>query len=57
VFNPGKQIGSLPTFLIFDFEQSNVQWDSSESRAKQELNVPPGVFTGPTVVADDAPGN
>jgi len=57
VFNPGKQIGALPTFLVFDFEQLNVQWDSSESRAKQELNLPPGVFTGPTAVADDAPGN
>jgi hypothetical protein len=57
VFNPGKQIGSLPTFLVFDFEQSNVLWDSTESQARQELNLPPGAFNGPTVVVDGAPGN
>jgi Icc-related predicted phosphoesterase len=37
VFNPGKQIGSSPTCLIFDLENQNVQWDSMEEQGKQEL--------------------
>ena len=57
VFNPGKQIGSYPTFLIIDLENFHARWDSTESQGQQALNLPPGVFTGPTVVADDAPGN
>jgi Icc-related predicted phosphoesterase len=57
VFNPGKQIGPYPTYLIFDLEHLNVKWDSAESQEKQELNIAAGTFTGPTVVVDDAQGN
>ena len=57
VFNPGKQIGSYPTFLIIDLENFHARWDSTESQGQQALNLPPGVFTGPTAGADDAPGN
>jgi Icc-related predicted phosphoesterase len=56
VFNPGKQIGLYPTYLIFNLEQMSVDWDSTENRGMQALNLPPGAFTGPTVVADDEPG-
>jgi Icc-related predicted phosphoesterase len=55
VFNPGKQIGSYPTYLAFDFEQDDVTWDSTESQGKQALARPAEAFSGPTVVADDAP--
>ncbi len=54
VFNPGKQIGPYPTFLIFDLDNSDVKWDSMDSQEKQELNIPTGAFSGPTVVADGA---
>jgi Icc-related predicted phosphoesterase len=57
VFNPGKQIGPHPTCLIFNLEGMSVAWDSIEDRGRQELNVPAGTFTGPTVEADDAPGS
>jgi Icc-related predicted phosphoesterase len=56
VFNPGKQIGRCPTYLIFNPEEMRVDWDSTENRGMQELNIPAGTFTGPTVVADDGPG-
>jgi Icc-related predicted phosphoesterase len=56
VFNPGKQIGPHPTCLIIDLEQMQVDWDSTEIQGKQELNIPTGAFTGPTVVDDDGPG-
>jgi Icc-related predicted phosphoesterase len=52
VFNPGKQIGSYPTFLTFDPELSNVKWDSTESQEMQALGIPADAFIGPIVVAD-----
>jgi Icc-related predicted phosphoesterase len=56
VFNPGKQIGPYPTYLIFNLESMSVDWDSTENRGIQELNIPAGAFTGPTVGDDDAQG-
>jgi len=44
VFNPGKQIGPHPTFLILDLEQMTVEWESIEGQGKQQLDVPPGEF-------------
>jgi Icc-related predicted phosphoesterase len=52
VFNPGKQIGSYPTYLTFDPELSNVKWDSTESQEMQALGIPADAFIGPIVVAD-----
>jgi Icc-related predicted phosphoesterase len=54
VFNPGKQIGPYPTYLIFNLEHSDVKWDSTESQGRQELDIPAGTFTGPTDVVDGA---
>jgi len=44
VFNPGKQIGPNPTFLILDLEQMSVEWDSLEGQGRQQLDIPPGAF-------------
>jgi Icc-related predicted phosphoesterase len=56
VFNPGKQIGPYPTSLIFNLKEMSVDWDSTEIRGMQKLNIPAGSFTGPTVLADDGRG-
>jgi Icc-related predicted phosphoesterase len=42
VFNPGKQIGPCPAFLIFDFDKMTVQWDSLADQQVQPLDVPVG---------------
>jgi Icc-related predicted phosphoesterase len=46
VFNPGKQIGPYPTCLVLDLEPMSVEWVSLENQGKQQLNIPPGKFTG-----------
>ncbi len=38
-FNPGRQIGSSPTILIFDFDQQEVAWHSNEGIEEQSLLV------------------
>ena len=45
VFNPGKQIGPNPTFLILDLAAMTVEWDSLEGQGKQQLDIPPGTFS------------
>ena len=42
VFNPGRQIGPCPTYLIFDLDQMSVEWVSLEDQARQQLDVPAG---------------
>ena len=42
VFNPGKQIGPCPTYLIFDLDKMSVEWVSLEDQARQQLDVPAG---------------
>lgn len=42
VFNPGKQIGPSPTYLLFDLEQMSVEWVSLEGQVVQQLNLPVG---------------
>ena len=51
VVNPGKQIGPYPTCLIFDLERMSMEWVSLEGQGMQQLNIPPGNFTGPAVAA------
>lgn len=48
VFNPGKQIGPHPAYLVFDLEQSRVEWVSLEGQVMQQLDIPVGSgITGP----------
>ncbi|HMP83552.1 MAG TPA: metallophosphoesterase [Verrucomicrobiota bacterium] len=42
VFNPGKQIGPCPTFLVFDLDKMSVEWVSMEGQVMQQLNIPIG---------------
>jgi len=44
VFNPGRQIGPNPTYLILDLEAMSVEWNSLEGQGKQQLDIPPGAF-------------
>jgi Icc-related predicted phosphoesterase len=37
VFNPGRQPGSQPTYLVFDFETSSVTWSSAEGEISRDL--------------------
>lgn len=46
VFNPGRQIGPNPAYLIFDLEKMTVEWDSLEGQGSQQLDVPAGAFKG-----------
>jgi Icc-related predicted phosphoesterase len=41
VFNPGKQIGPVPTYLILDFQLSQVQWSSLEDEHTREIAIKP----------------
>ena len=45
VFNPGKQIGPNPAYLVFDFESMSVEWVSLEGQVIQQLNIPVGEFS------------
>ena len=54
VFNPGKQLGASPAFLVFDLEQMTVTWDSQEDQGRQQLNLPVGPFTGPDAAVGGA---
>ncbi len=54
VFNPGKQLGASPAFLIVDVDQMTVEWDSLEERGKQQLDVPVGASTASAGAADGA---
>lgn len=40
VFNPGKQIGPNPTYLVFDLEKMSVEWVSHEGQVTQQLDMP-----------------
>lgn len=44
VFNPGRQIGPNPTYLILDLEKMTVEWESLEGQGSQQLDIPPGAF-------------
>jgi len=40
VFNPGRQIGPFPSFLVFDLEQMSMTWVSLEEQEERSLDVP-----------------
>ncbi|HEY6169113.1 MAG TPA: metallophosphoesterase [Verrucomicrobiae bacterium] len=42
VFNPGRQIGPCPTYLIFDLDQMSVEWFSLEDQQARQLDAPAG---------------
>ncbi len=47
VFNPGRQIGPQPSFLIIDLETMNARWISTEEELSQDLTLPsPGPVVG-----------
>jgi Icc-related predicted phosphoesterase len=52
VFNPGRQIGPNPAYLVFDLDKMSVQWVSLEGEYIRELAVPPAA--GPGAVAAPA---
>jgi len=51
VFNPGRQIGPMPAYLVFDLERTSVEWVSMEGVVIQQLDIPAGVGFNGTVVA------
>lgn len=42
VFNPGRQIGPSPAYLLFDLDKMSAEWVSLEGQVLQRLDVPPG---------------
>ncbi len=40
VFNPGKQPGERPTFLVIDLDRMTVDWISAEEQDERKLNEP-----------------
>ena len=54
VFNPGRQIGPCPTYLIFDLNRMSVEWVSLEDRVVQQLDAP--LDRGISGLADAAAG-
>jgi len=40
VFNPGRQIGPRPAYLVLDLEQMSVEWVSLEGKVIQQLILP-----------------
>jgi Icc-related predicted phosphoesterase len=46
VFNPGRQIGPKPAYLIFDFDKMTVEWASLEGLVMRELEMPMGGGVG-----------
>ena len=41
VFNPGRQIGPCPAYLIFDLEKMTVEWSSLADQVLRQLDAPP----------------
>jgi len=39
VFNPGKQPGAQPTFLVIDLDQMSVDWVSAEEQDNRQLTI------------------
>jgi Icc-related predicted phosphoesterase len=42
VFNPGRQIGSCPTYITFDFDAMTAKWVSTEGESIRQLAVADG---------------
>jgi Icc-related predicted phosphoesterase len=40
VFNPGRQPGSFPTYIILDFDSSFAEWISAEGESIRRLGLP-----------------
>jgi len=40
VFNPGRQIGPCPAYLIFDLDRMSVEWASLADQVVKQLEVP-----------------
>jgi len=40
VFNPGRQIGPFPSFLVFDLDQMTMEWISLEEQEQRSLAEP-----------------
>ena len=51
VFNPGRQIGPRPAYLIYDLEAMSVEWVSLEGQELQKLTIPSTGRTPPTTTA------
>jgi len=51
VLNPGRQIGSQPTYVILDFEKMSARWVSVEEDVTKDLALPESVTTPVAVAA------
>ena len=51
VFNPGRQIGPRPAYLIFDLDRMTVEWASLADNASRQLDVPPDQIRAADVAA------
>ncbi|HSZ76316.1 MAG TPA: hypothetical protein VK775_02900, partial [Chthoniobacterales bacterium] len=40
VFNPGRQTGPFPTYIILDLEASVAEWISAEGESIRRLGLP-----------------
>lgn len=54
VFNPGRQIGPRPAYLIFDLDRMTMEWASLADTASRQLDVPPDSLNAPADVAAGA---
>jgi len=46
VFNPGRQIGPCPAYLIFDLDKMSVEWVSQEDQVVRQLDGPERGISG-----------
>ena len=42
VFNPGKQIGAVPDYIVLDLEAMTAEWISMEGQSIRKLTVTDG---------------
>jgi Icc-related predicted phosphoesterase len=54
VFNPGRQIGSQPTSIVFDLEAMTAEWFSLEGESLKRLEIESAELSARAVGADDS---
>jgi Icc-related predicted phosphoesterase len=54
VFNPGRQIGSQPTSIVFDLEAMTAEWFSLEGESLKRLEIESAEFSARAGGADDS---
>jgi Icc-related predicted phosphoesterase len=46
IFNPGRQIGPQPSFIVLDFDALSARWHSAEEDDKRDLSAPVAGVSG-----------